>query len=33
MADVHTKEIRSYNMSRIKAKPEMMVRRFYMALK
>jgi len=30
MADVHTKEIRSYNMSRIKAKntkPEMLVRR------
>ena len=31
MADVHTKEIRSYNMSRIKGKntkPEMLVRRF-----
>ncbi len=31
MADVHSKEIRSYNMSRIKAKdtkPEMLVRRF-----
>ncbi len=31
MADVHTKEIRSYNMSRIKSrntKPEMLVRRF-----
>jgi DNA mismatch endonuclease (patch repair protein) len=31
MADVHTKETRSYNMSRIKAKdtkPEMLVRRF-----
>ena len=30
MADVHTKEIRSYNMCRIKAKntkPEMLVRR------
>lgn len=34
MADVHTKEIRSYNMSRIRAKntgPEMMVRRFLYA--
>jgi DNA mismatch endonuclease, patch repair protein len=31
MADVHSKEIRSYNMSRIKGKntkPEMLVRRF-----
>ena len=31
MADVHTKEIRSYNMSRVKSKdtkPEMLVRRF-----
>ena len=31
MADVHTKEIRSYNMSRIKGKntkPEMLVRKF-----
>jgi DNA mismatch endonuclease (patch repair protein) len=31
MADVHSKEVRSYNMSRIKAKdtkPEMLVRRF-----
>lgn len=31
MADVHSKEIRSYNMSRIRSKdtkPEMMVRRF-----
>jgi DNA mismatch endonuclease (patch repair protein) len=31
MADVHTKEIRSYNMSRIKGKntkPEMIVRKF-----
>ena len=31
MADVHTREIRSYNMSRIKGKdtkPEMLVRRF-----
>jgi len=31
MADVHTKEIRSYNMSRIKGKdtkPEILVRRF-----
>ena len=31
MADVHTKETRSYNMSRIKGKntkPEMLVRRF-----
>jgi DNA mismatch endonuclease (patch repair protein) len=31
MADVHTKELRSYNMSRIKGKdtkPEMLVRRF-----
>ncbi len=31
MADVHSKEIRSYNMSRIKSrdtKPEMLVRRF-----
>ena len=31
MADVHTKEIRSYNMSRIRGrntKPEMLVRRF-----
>ncbi len=31
MADVHTAEIRSYNMSRIKGrntKPEMLVRRF-----
>jgi G:T-mismatch repair DNA endonuclease (very short patch repair protein) len=31
MADVHTKEIRSYNMSQIKGKntkPEMLVRRF-----
>jgi DNA mismatch endonuclease (patch repair protein) len=31
MADVHSKEIRSYNMSQIKAtntKPEMLVRRF-----
>ena len=31
MADVHTKEIRSYNMSRIKGKntkPELLVRRF-----
>jgi DNA mismatch endonuclease (patch repair protein) len=31
MADVHTKEQRSYNMSRIKGKntkPEMLVRRF-----
>jgi DNA mismatch endonuclease (patch repair protein) len=31
MADVHTKEIRSYNMSRIRStntKPEMLVRRF-----
>ena len=31
MADVHTKEIRSYNMSRIKGKntkPEMLVRNF-----
>ena len=31
MADVHTKEIRSYNMSQIKAtntKPEMLVRKF-----
>jgi DNA mismatch endonuclease (patch repair protein) len=31
MADVHTKEIRSFNMSRIKGKntkPEMLVRKF-----
>jgi len=31
MADVHTKEVRSYNMSRIRAmntKPEMLVRKF-----
>ncbi|MEO6707652.1 MAG: hypothetical protein ABIN04_17570 [Ginsengibacter sp.] len=31
MADVHSKEIRSYNMSRIKGrdtKPEMLVRKF-----
>jgi DNA mismatch endonuclease, patch repair protein len=31
MADVHTKEIRSYNMSQIKGrntKPEMLVRKF-----
>ena len=31
MADVHTKEIRSYNMSRIKGrdtKPEMLVQRY-----
>ena len=31
MADVHSKEVRSYNMSRIKGKntkPEMVVRRF-----
>jgi len=31
MADVHSKEVRSYNMSRIKGKntkPEMLVRRF-----
>ena len=31
MADVHTKEIRSYNMSRIKGKntkPEMLVQKF-----
>jgi DNA mismatch endonuclease (patch repair protein) len=31
MADVHTKEVRSYNMSRIRSmntKPEMLVRRF-----
>jgi DNA mismatch endonuclease (patch repair protein) len=31
MADVHSKEIRSYNMSRIKgknAKPEMVVKKF-----
>ncbi len=34
MADVHTKEIRSYNMSRIKGKntkPEMLVRKFLYA--
>jgi len=34
MADVHTKEIRSYNMSRIKGKntkPEMLVRKFLFA--
>jgi DNA mismatch endonuclease (patch repair protein) len=34
MADVHSKEVRSYNMSRIKAKntkPEMLVRRFLFA--
>ena len=34
MADVHTKEIRSYNMSRIKGKntkSEMLVRRFLYA--
>ncbi len=34
MADVHSKEIRSYNMSRIKAKdtnPEMLVRKFLFA--
>lgn len=34
MADVHSKEVRSYNMSRIKGKntkPEMLVRRFLRA--
>jgi DNA mismatch endonuclease, patch repair protein len=34
MADVHTKEIRSFNMSRIKGKntkPEMLVRKFLYA--
>lgn len=36
MADVHTKEQRSYNMSRIKGKdtkPEMLVRKFLHAIK
>ncbi|WP_295649955.1 hypothetical protein [uncultured Mucilaginibacter sp.] len=36
MADVHSKAVRSYNMSRIKGKntkPEMLVRRFLHILK
>jgi DNA mismatch endonuclease, patch repair protein len=36
MADVHTKEVRSYNMSQIRSKntkPELVVRKFLFAMK
>jgi G:T-mismatch repair DNA endonuclease (very short patch repair protein) len=35
MADVHSKETRSYNMSRIRSKdtkPEMLVRKFFLPI-